>query len=150
MTQSLAKLCVHIIFHIKNDAAPIRAEEHEELCAYIGGVIENYKSVPIKINGTENHLHVLSTMSKNIALADFVEQIKKNSSRWLKTKNECYRDFSWQGGYAGYSVSESQIATVKNYIARQQEHHKKISFHEEYVQFLQKHGINFDEQFLWK
>jgi REP element-mobilizing transposase RayT len=149
MSQSLSKLYVHIIFHVKNEKVLIRPEEETELYAYIGGLIKQHASTPIKINGTENHLHVLSTMSKNISLADFVEEIKKNSSRWIKTKSEYYRHFAWQGGYAGYSVSQSMVTTVKEYIENQKEHHKTVSFKEEYVQFLKKYDIEFNESYLW-
>ncbi|MDR0438471.1 MAG: transposase [Bacteroidales bacterium] len=149
MSQSLSKLCVHIIFHVKNNRILIRPEDDQELYAYIGGIIKQSASVPIKINGTENHIHILSTMSKNLSLSKFVEEIKKNSSRWIKTRDNYYKDFAWQGGYAGFSVSQSVIATVANYIDRQKEHHRKLSFEEEYILFLQKHAVVFDENYLW-
>jgi REP element-mobilizing transposase RayT len=84
MAQSLSKLYVHIIFHIKNDGVSIRTEEETELYAYIGGIIKQQNASPIKINGTGDHVHILSTLSKNISLADFVEEIKKSSSKWIK------------------------------------------------------------------
>ena len=149
MSQSLSKLYVHIIFHVKNNDVLIRLETEAELYAYMGGIIKQNASVPIKINGTGNHIHILSTMSKNCSLANFVEAIKKNSSRWIKTKGEYYHDFAWQGGYAGYSVSQSMVETVKNYIERQKEHHETVPFQEEYVQFLQKNDVEFNELYLW-
>jgi REP element-mobilizing transposase RayT len=88
-------------------------------------------------------------MSKNIALAKFVEEIKRNSSRWIKTKGEQYRDFAWQGGYAGYSVSQSVVDKVERYIDNQKEHHKVVSFQDEYVKFLNEYGVDYDEDFLW-
>src|SRR5215469_8939108 len=112
MSQSLSKLYVHIIFHVKDERILIRPENEEELYAYIGGIIKQNGSFPIKINGTDNHLHVLSTLSKNLSLANFVEEIKKNSSRWIKTKSIYYQNFAWQGGYAGYSVSQSKVTVV--------------------------------------
>jgi len=150
MSQSLSKLYVHIIFHVKNNQILIRPEEEQELYAYIGGIIKQNASIPIKINGTGNHIHILSTMSKNLSLAKFVEEIKKNSSRWIKTKDFYYKDFAWQGGYAGFSVSQSVVGTVSNYIDRQKEHHRKLSVEEEYVYFLKKHTVEFDENYLWK
>ena len=119
MSQSLSKLYVHIIFHVKKEEVLIRPEDEKELYAYIGGIIKHLSSFPVKINGMGNHIHVLSTLSKNISLADFVEEIKKNSSRWIKTKGAHYRNFAWQSGYAGYSVSQSKVATVEKYIERQ-------------------------------
>jgi REP element-mobilizing transposase RayT len=150
MSQSLSQLYVHIIFHVKDENILIRSEEEPELYAYIGGVIKQNDSHPIKINGTENHLHVLSTMSKNISLAKFVEEIKKNSSRWIKNKSEFYRYFAWQGGYAGYSVSQTKVDAVKKYIENQKEHHKTVTFKDEYTQFLKKYDVDFNESYLWQ
>jgi len=150
MSQSLSKLYVHIIFHVKDDRISIRPEDEKELYAYIGGIIKQNASFPVKINGTENHIHVLSTLSKNLSLANLVEAIKKNSSRWIKTKNIHYQSFAWQGGYAGYSVSQSKVAVVANYIEHQKEHHMKLSFKDEYLKFLQEYQVDFDENYLWK
>ncbi|MDR0692138.1 MAG: transposase [Prevotellaceae bacterium] len=149
MSQSLSKLYVHIIFHVKKEEELIRPEDEKELYAYIGGIIKHLSSFPVKINGMGNHIHVLSTLSKNISLADFVEEIKKNSSRWIKTKGAHYRNFAWQSGYAGYSVSQSKVATVEKYIERQKEHHRAVSFREEYLRFLNKNDVAFNEAYLW-
>ena len=149
MSQSLSKLYVHIIFHVKNERPLICGEDEKELYAYIGGIIKQTSSYPISINGTSNHIHVLSTLSKNISLADFIKKIKGNSSRWMKTKGLDYKNFEWQGGYSGYSVSQSKVETVEKYIANQKEHHKRVSFREEYLVFLKEYEIDFDESFLW-
>jgi REP element-mobilizing transposase RayT len=150
MSQSLSKIYVHIIFHVKDERFFIRSEDERELYAYIGGVIKQHASFPLKINGTENHVHVLSTLSKNMSLADFVEEIKKNSSRWIKTKGVHYEHFAWQVGYAGYSVSQSKIAAVETYIEKQKEPHRTVSFRDEYLRFLKEYGIDFNETWLWK
>ena len=150
MGQSLSKLYLHIIFYIKTKSAKIRPQEKPDLCAYIASIIKDRQSIPIIINGTENHLHILCVMSKNIALADFMEDIKKYSSRWIKTKNDSYKSFAWQGGYAGFSVSPSLQEKTRNYIERQEEHHKKLSFQEEYLLFLKEYGIDYNEDFLWR
>ena len=149
MPQSLSKLYVHIVFHIKNNDVIIRPEDEKELYAYIGGIIKANEAFPIKINGTENHLHILTTMSKNLSLAKFVEEIKRNSSRWIKNKGSHYPFFRWQGGYAGYSVSQSNVSVVEKYIDQQKEHHKTITFQDEYVKFLREYNINFNEKHLW-
>ena len=148
MAQSLSKLYVHIVFHIKNHDVVIRSEDETELYAYIGGVIKANDAFPIKINGTENHIHILTTMSKNLSLAKFVEEIKRNSSRWIKNKGEHYQTFAWQGGYAGYSVSQSKLSVVEKYIDNQKEHHKTIAFKDEYVKFLREYNVDFDEKYL--
>jgi len=149
MAQSLSKLYVHIVFHVKNNEVLVRAEDENDLYAYIGGIIKANDALPIKINGTENHLHILTTMSKNLSLAKFVEEIKRNSSRWIKNKSEHYQFFAWQGGYAGYSVSQSKVATVEKYIENQKEHHKIETFQDEYVKFLREYKVDFDEKYLW-
>ena len=149
MPQSLSQLYVHAIFHVKYNEYLIRPEDDEELYTYIGGVIKLSKSIPIIINGIANHIHVFCIMSKNISLADLMEDIKRNSSRWIKSKGFHYKDFAWQGGYAGFSVSPSKVETVKKYIADQKNHHKQQSFRDEYIQFLNEHGVDYDKKFLW-
>ena len=149
MSQSLSKLYVHLVFHVKNNQIFIRPEEETELYAYMGGIIKQLSSDPICINGIKNHVHILATMSKNISLADFLKEIKRSSSRWIKTKHAHYKYFEWQGGYSGYSVSQSKVKDVEKYIANQKEHHKKVSFKEEYVRFLKEYGVDFDENYLW-
>ncbi|HUH34300.1 MAG TPA: transposase, partial [Moheibacter sp.] len=101
MAQSLSKLYVHLVFHTKHNQPLIRPEIESELFSYMGGIIKTNDSIPILINGTENHIHILAILSKNIALSKFSEEIKKNSSRWIKTKGKEYSNFQWQGGYAG-------------------------------------------------
>ena len=149
MSQSLSKLYVHIIFHIKYTSVPIRKSTANELYAYIGTLIKNQNSIPILINGVEDHIHILCVMSKNIALSNLVEKIKSNSSRWIKTKDIYYKNFAWQGGYAGFSVSASVHDKTKEYIRNQEEHHKKKTFQEEYIMFLKEYGIEYDEKYLW-
>jgi len=109
MSQSLSKLYVHAIFHVKYNECLIKPENGKELYAYIGSLVKLSKSIPVAINGTENHVHVLCIMSKNISLANLLEEIKTNCSRWIKTLGRHYREFVWQGGYAGYSVSQSKV-----------------------------------------
>ena len=119
MAQSLSKLYVHAIFHIKYNSPIIRKQEEMELYSYIGAIIKSNDSIPIIINGVEEHIHVLFVMSKNIALAKIMEEMKKNSSRWIKTKSKYYSNFAWQGGYGGFSVSPSVHDKTKNYIINQ-------------------------------
>ena len=149
MSQSLSKLYVHIIFHIKSPSTKIRKEEKSELYSYIGSIIKDNESIPIMINGVEDHVHILCVMSKNIALAKIVEEIKRHSSRWIKTKGSHYKKFAWQGGYGGFSVSQSLHDKTKQYIQNQEKHHQKISFMEEYLLFLKKYGMDYNEKYLW-
>ncbi len=149
MGQSLTKLNIHIIFHKKYSSPIILEEDMDELWSYIGSVIKDNDSIPIKINGVEDHVHILCVLSKNIAFSKLLEEIKKQSSRWIKNKGKHYSKFYWQGGYGGFSVSPSLLYKTINYIENQKEHHKKLTFKEEYLQFLKEYGVDFDETFLW-
>lgn len=115
----------------------------------MGSICKTNNSAQIKINGVQDHVHVLCILSKNISIAKLVEEIKRHSSRWIKTLDIYYKDFSWQSGYAGFSVSPSKIRKTKNYIAKQEIHHKKLSFKEEYIMFLKEYNIEYSEEYLW-
>ena len=149
MAQSLSKLYIHIVFHIKYNSVVIRQKDKQRLYAYMGKVIKSNESIPIVINGIEDHVHILCIMSKNIALAKVVEEIKRHSSRWIKTIDSYYREFAWQGGYGGFSVSQSILNKVKRYIENQEDHHKQISFKEEYLLFMKEYKIQYNEKYLW-
>lgn len=149
MAQSLSKLYVHIVFHTKSNRVKIRKEDRKELYAYMGAIIKDNNSIPIIINGVEDYVHVFCVMSKNIALSKLVEEIKRHSSRWIKTRGLYYRQFFWQGGYGGFSVSPSLHAKTREYIKNQESHHKKSSFKEEYLLFLKEYGVDYDENYLW-
>jgi Transposase and inactivated derivatives len=149
MSQSLSKLYVHIIFHVKNDSTLVAEEDRTKLYAYIGSVLNSNDSSPILINGVCDHVHILCVASKNIALSKLVEEVKKNSSRWIKTESVRYEKFAWQGGYGCFSVSPSLLDKNKQYIANQEIHHEKISFKDEYISFLKEYGIEYNEKFLW-
>ncbi|MCT4640057.1 MAG: transposase [Bacteroidales bacterium] len=149
MSQSLSKLFVHIVYHVKRGRCTIRQQEKKDLYAYMTKIICDNQSVPIIINGIEDHVHILCMMSKNIALAKLVEEIKRHSSRWIKTKDNYYSAFAWQGGYVAFSVSPSTQKKVKRYIQDQETHHKKISPKEEYIALLKAHGVEYNEDYLW-
>ncbi|MDD4149456.1 MAG: transposase [Bacteroidales bacterium] len=149
MSQSLSKLYVHIVFHTKHDKKLITNAIKPELYAYMGAIIKDNDSIPIITNGVDDHVHILCIMSKNIALAKLVENVKKHSSRWIKTKGKSFENFSWQGGYGGFSVSYNACNSTKYYIQNQETHHKKTSFKEEYNELLKLYNIDYDEDYLW-
>ena len=149
MAQSLSKLFVHMVFHIKTNSPAIRNEDKGRLYAYIGSVIQSNESIPIIINGVEDHIHILCVQSKNISLSKLVEEIKRHSSRWIKGLNKHYAKFAWQGGYGGFSVSPSLHHKTKRYIEIQEEHHKKMTFQDEYILFLREYGIEYDERYVF-
>jgi REP element-mobilizing transposase RayT len=148
MSQSFVQFYSHIVFHTKNNKNLIQEDIEDELHSYIGGILKNLKSMPVRIGGTSDHLHVLCTLPKTMALADLVEEIKKSSSKWVKSKGERYKNFYWQDGYGGFSVSSFHVEVLKNYISNQKRHHQKISFLEEYKLLLDEYGIEYDEKYL--
>ena len=149
MAQSLSQINVHLIFSTKYRKEQIKSETESELFAYMGATINRLGGNPFIINGTADHVHLFSTLPRTIALAKFIEEIKKTSSKWIKTKDNCYNQFGWQEGYAAFSVSSSKKNDVIKYIKNQKEHHKKESFQDELLMFLNEYGIAFDEKYLW-
>ena len=148
MSQSYVQFYTHIVFHTKNNMKFIREEIEDELYSYMGGILRNYKSIPIQIGGTSDHVHMLCTLPKTMTPADLVEEVKKSSSKWIKTKGPRYSNFYWQDGYGGFSVGWSQVDTVKNYIRNQKQHHKKVQFIDEYKSLLDEYGISYEERYL--
>ncbi len=149
MAQSLTQLYTHIVFSTKKHFPFIKPAIEKELFAYLGGTIKGIGGIPFMINGMSDHIHVFSTLPKTIALSKFVEEIKRNSSRWIKTKGSAYQQFAWQNGYAGFSVSSSKKDTVVRYIANQKKHHKTLTFKDELLEFLKEYDIDYDERYLW-
>lgn len=147
MAQTLVKVYVHLVFSTKNRGEFISAEIEKELFAYIGGVLRQKQSSLLAANGTANHVHLLISQSKNHSLSDLLRELKKASSYWIKTKDARFKNFQWQAGFGAFSIGHSQIETVKNYIAKQKEHHKTELFEDEYRKFLRKYEIDFDEKY---
>lgn len=127
----------------------INSEIEEELFSYIGGIINNNKSKLLAANGTKNHIHLLVSMSKNVQLSELVGDIKRDSSKWMKTKGKEFILFQWQDGYGAFSVGYTQLEDVKKYIANQKTHHAKISFEDEFRYFLNKYDMDYDERYVW-
>ena len=148
MSQSFVQIYVHFVFHTKNNVRLIREEVENELYSYLGGILKNYRSNPLQIGGTSNHIHVLCTLPKTISLADLVGELKKSSSKWIKMKGVHYQNFYWQDGYGGFSVSNSGVDAVKKYILTQKEHHIKLSSTDEYKNLLDEYGIQYEERYL--
>jgi REP element-mobilizing transposase RayT len=147
MAQTLVKIYIHVVFSTKNRDGLILPEIEKELFAYIGGILRKHNSILIAADGTTNHVHLLISQSKNISLSDLLRELKKASSLWIKTKNSVFKNFQWQAGFGAFSIGQSQVETVKNYIARQKEHHRTELFENEYRKFLQKYEIDFDEEY---
>ena len=150
MPQSLAHLFVHIIFSTKHRQPLISGAIEPELYSYIAKILyDECHSPAVIIGGDKEHLHILLAQSRIWSVAKIVELIKKRSSKWIKTKGEDLRVFQWQTGYACFSVSRSSVPAVKKYIANQKEHHRKQTYQDEFRLFLEKHGIEYDERYVW-
>ena len=148
MGQSLVKNYIHIIFSTKNRVQSITTNIEAELFSYLGGICKNLECSPIQIGGYTDHVHVLCLLSKKIALMKLIEELKSPSSKWIKTKGAEFEHFYWQNGYGAFSVNPSEINIVADYIIRQKEHHAKITFQEEYRDFLKKYNVEYDEQYI--
>jgi len=149
MAQSLSQLYTHIVFSTKKHFPFIKPVIEPELYAYMGSTIKRIGGIPFIINGMDDHVHIFSSLPRTVALSKFIEDIKRNSSRWIKTKGAAYQHFAWQNGYAGFSVSSSHKDNVVRYIANQKEHHKTLMFKDEVIKFLQEYNIDYDERYLW-
>ena len=150
MAQSLAQVYIHLVFHTKYSSVTIREEDLPKLFAYIDGIVVNQNAMVIQIGGVPNHIHILCTLPRIVSMANFVEEIKKCSSRWIKTLDSYYSKFAWQGGYGIFSVSASQVQKVKDYVTNQKEHHRKKTFQEEYEAFLKAYNIEYDPKYVFK
>ncbi len=107
------------------------------------------KSPALIINGASDHIHSLFSISRVITVADLVREVKTESSKWIKTKGWEFRNFHWQSGYGAFSVGQSQVPAVKRYIARQKEHHRRVTFQEEFREFLQLYEVAYAERYIW-
>jgi len=149
MPQSLVKIYLHIIFSTKDRLPIIQPNIEVELYKYLAGTLKALDSRALVINGTANHIHILNLLSKNHAVCNILEDIKKNSSKWIKTKGTEYQNFYWQAGYGAFSVSQSKVGKIKNYILNQKKHHQTCTFKEEYVKILNEYNVKFDERYIW-
>lgn len=147
MANTYTQLYTHIVFHTKSTGVIMREQDLERVFQYIGGIIREEGAVPIAVGGVADHIHILTTLPKTLALMDFVRAIKAKSSKWLKSVDPYYDVFQWQEGYGAFSVSPSLLERTKKYIFTQAEHHKTKSYHDEYCETLDAYGIKYDERY---
>jgi REP-associated tyrosine transposase len=148
MSQSLALVLVHIIFSTKNRMAFLQSPElRSEVHAYLTGTLRSLHCEPLRVGGMPDHVHILSGLSRTPSLAELVKNLKTGSTMAIKAKGHSH--FSWQGGYGAFSVSQSAKESVMAYIASQEIHHRKMTFQEEFRTILMKHGVLFDERYVW-
>jgi len=149
MSQSLSNILIHLIFTTKFHHPYLNPEIEKELFPYLSKIFRTQNSTVISMNGTNDHIHILFALSKKIALCRVIEEVKKNSSKWIKTKGSKYKNFQWQNGYGAFSVDQSNKQRIKNYISNQKIHHRKRSFREEYLVLVKKYNLPYDERYMW-
>jgi REP element-mobilizing transposase RayT len=149
MPQSLSQVYVHLTFSTKNRYPFIDDEIKNDLWEYLGSICRGLECNPIRVGGHNDHVHICCLLSKKITQIKFIEEVKKQSSKWIKTKGERYSKFYWQDGYGIFSVNPSEIDVVVEYIKNQAEHHKNRTFQSELVAFLKKYNVEYDERYLW-
>ncbi|TSA19741.1 IS200/IS605 family transposase [bacterium] len=150
MPQSLAKVLVHIVFSTKN-RSPFLSDKNvrEEMHAYLGGTCNNLDCPVLTVGGVADHVHILCALSRNLSIAKVIGDIKRGSSKWIKTKGRMLTKFAWQNGYGVFSVGQSEVEHVRQYIVDQEDHHRKKTFQDEYRSFLKEYGVNYDERYIW-
>ena len=148
MPDSYTNLLYHIIFSTK-DRRPLITPEYEiRLYEYLGGTIRKVGGISLELNGTADHIHLLAKLRPDCALSDVLRELKANATGWMHDVFPSLKNFSWQRGYGAFTVSQSSVEAVRRYIARQKEHHRKTSFRNEFIQFLNENAIKYDERFI--
>ena len=150
MSQALAKIYPRLIFSTKNRERSLPDDIRAELHSYMGGILNGLGCSPIEINTEPDRAHVLFVMTRTETVSNVVGQLKKSSNDWLRNRDKQFPSFYWQGGYGAFSVSQSAVEDVRQYIRNQRDHHKQMSFQDEYRTFLKRYEIEFDERYVWE
>ena len=150
MPQSLAQIYLHLIFSTK-DRRPFlqNTDLRNETQHYLGGICNGLDCPILRVGGVADHVHPLCRLGRSITIADLVKELKRESSKWIKTKSRSLADFYWQNGYGAFSIGPSHVDQLIAYIANQEEHHQRESFQEEYLRLLAKYGLEWDERYVW-
>jgi len=149
MPQSLSKVVLHIIFSTKNRQSWLGRDVRTRMHAYLATICRDLGAEFVHVGGVSDHVHIVTTLPRTVSQAELIEQIKKTSSKWIKAVDARYCGFFWQRGYSAFSVSTSRLDEVLKYVETQEEHHRTESFQEEYRACLRKHGVGFDERYVW-
>lgn len=150
MAQFLARLWTHLIFSTK-ERYPFLSDPsvRTDMQAYLGTVLRTHDCATLVVGGTADHVHALFALSRNYSIANIVKEVKRTSSSWIKTVDRRHSKFRWQSGYGAFSVSQSHVAQVRSYIMRQEQHHRRKTFQDEFRVFLKKYEIEYDERYVW-
>jgi putative transposase len=149
LAQSFSKILLHLVFSTKNRERWIRNSFQPKLFAYLAGACRAVGCKAYRVGGTEDHVHISCTLPRTLTVSKLLEEIKKSSSAWVKNQDEKLRSFSWQAGYGAFSLGESQLPQLLRYIGNQSEHHRIVTFQEEFLEFLKRYGVDYDERYLW-
>ena len=151
MPEPLTNVLVHFTYSTKNRKPWLKdANMRAELYAYNAMILENNVDSPaVLINGVQDHIHILCAISRRFAIKDIIKESKTETAKWIKLQGRAYADFQWQAGYGSFLVSPSDVEQVKRYIAREEQHHKRMSFQDEFREMCRIHGIPLDEEFAW-
>jgi REP element-mobilizing transposase RayT len=150
MPQSLAQIYLHIIFSTKNRRPSLQDKAlRSDLHKYLGGTCRDLKCPSLAVGGVADHVHVLCTLGRTVCPANLVRDLKRASSKWLKRKRLDLAGFDWQDGYGAFSISPAHVETIRQYIANQETHHRKVSFQDEYRRILKKYAVEYDERYVW-
>lgn len=150
MPQSLTQIYLHTTFSTKNRKPFFNDKElRERTHAYLAGICRNLKCPALIIGGVEDHVHLLTRHSKSITVVDYLRELKRESSKWIKTVDTTLKSFRWQTGYGAFSISPSHVDEVRRYIQNQEKHHRKVSFQDEFKRICKKYGVEIDERYVW-
>ena len=148
MSDSYTNLLYHIVFSTKERRPLITPEYEVRLYDYIGGTLRRAGGISLELNGTADHIHLLTKLRPDRALSDVLRDLKANATGWMHDVFPRLKHFSWQRGYGAFTVSQSNVKDVRKYIARQKDHHRRVSFRDEFIQFLTANGIEYDDRFV--
>ena len=149
MPQSLALLIVHVVFSTKDRSAVLGLSIRPALHAYLASVARNLGCQCPRVGGTSDHVHLAIRLSRTICVAKLVEKLKTSSTQWLKTQSAEFSGFGWQRGYGAFSVGPADLDELLDYIGNQEKHHRKRTFQEEYLMFLRKHKVEYEDRYVW-
>ena len=149
MPHTFASLLVHVVFSTKDRAPDLSGELPGRLFPYLGGIVRELNGVALSVNGPADHVHLLLSIPAALSVADLLRVLKTNSSRWVHEQFPVQKGFAWQAGYGAFTVSGSRLEQVRDYIAAQQAHHRRVSFQQEFLSLLRKHGLEFDAKDAW-
>lgn len=150
MAQSLSNILLHLVFSTKNREPFIDESIERNLFKYVATVARNLHCPTHGIGAADDHIHLACSLARTVTVSQLVQDIKQDSSQWMKQQGPSYVDFSWQNGYGAFSIGQSQLGDLQRYIANQRDHHRRLSFQDELRQLLERYHVEYDERYLWE